>query len=61
MPIVQVRLALNQLRKDAELIIYADDPAFETDFLRFCYLADLRLLAKTIHPDFQAYHVKIIR
>lgn len=61
MPIVQVRLALNPLRKDAELMIYADDPSFDTDFLRFCYLADLALLAKTKHPDFQAYHVKIIR
>jgi TusA-related sulfurtransferase len=61
MPIVQVRLALNALRKDAELLIYADDPTFETDFSRFCYLADLRLLSKTQHPDFQAYHVKIIR
>jgi tRNA 2-thiouridine synthesizing protein A len=61
MPIIQVRLALNQLHKDDELIVYADDPAFSSEFLRFCQLADLLLITKTEHPTFQEYHVKIIQ
>jgi tRNA 2-thiouridine synthesizing protein A len=61
MPIIQVRKALNTLHKNDTVTIYADDTSFELDFLRFCYLADLELLTKTTHHDYQSFYVKILK
>lgn len=64
MPIIQTRLALNELHKDDELVIYADDPAFTEDFQRFCFLADISLISKTTHvensQEYEIYLVKVL-
>lgn len=65
MPIVKTRLALNPLKKDDELVIFADDPNFQSEFDRFCYLADISLILKIEKEDkdgkVQIYHVKLIK
>lgn len=61
MPIIKVRLKLNTLKKEDELLIVADDPTFNTDFLRFCYLADLSVISSEKTPEYQAYHVRVTR
>jgi len=61
MPIIQVRLALNQSAKDDLLMIYADDATFESEFARFCYLADVRLLEKNECGGFQEYLVQVLK
>jgi len=44
LPIIQVRLRLNVSKKGDQLRIYADDETFEHEILRFCQLADMKLL-----------------
>jgi tRNA 2-thiouridine synthesizing protein A len=65
MPIIKTRLALNELKKDDELVIYADDPAFTEDFQRFCYLADISLISKQKHvengQEYEIYLVKLLK
>jgi TusA-related sulfurtransferase len=65
MPIVQIRLALNHLGKGDEVMIYADDPTFSQEFLRFCYLADLKCITRTIvneaSTSYETYHAKLLR
>jgi len=61
MPILQVRLALNVSKKDDILIVYADDSTFESEFARFCYLADIKLLNKHHRDTFQEYEVQVIK
>lgn len=65
-PIVKVRIALNALIKDDELVIYADDPTFSTEFDRFCYLADIKTISRAEGKDgngkmVQVYHVKVLK
>lgn len=60
MPIIQVRLKTNLMKKGDKLVILADDPTFEQEFARFCRLADITLLAKTYHGDFYEYLVETI-
>jgi TusA-related sulfurtransferase len=60
MPIIQVRLALNLLHKNDELLIYADDPTFESEFGRFCQLADISLISKQECGGFQSYHIRVL-
>jgi len=64
-PIVKTRLALNTLQKDDELVIFADDPTFSTEFDRFCYLADIQIISKNEQFDgnskVQIYHVKVLK
>lgn len=57
LPIIQVRLALNQSKKDDVLVIYADDETFDSEFNRFCKLADIRLLAKHERGGFREYEI----
>jgi TusA-related sulfurtransferase len=59
MPIIKTRLKLNTLKKGDELLIVADDPTFVTEFKRFCYLADLSIVASEHTPEYQAFHVKV--
>jgi TusA-related sulfurtransferase len=61
MPIVQVRLALNQSTKDDLLVVYADDATFESEFARFCYLADIKLIEKRNLNDFQEYTIQVLK
>jgi TusA-related sulfurtransferase len=61
MPIVQVRLALNQSTKDDLLVVYADDATFESEFARFCYLADIKLIKKRNLNDFQEYTIQVLK
>jgi TusA-related sulfurtransferase len=61
MPIIQVRLALNQSAKDDLLVVYADDATFESEFARFCYLADVKLLEKRAHKGFQEYNIQVLK
>ena len=65
MPIVKTRLALKPLKKDDEVVIFADDPNFQSEFDRFCYLADISLILKTEKMDgddkVQIYHVKVLK
>lgn len=61
MPIIQVRLALNQSTKDDLLMIYADDATFESEFARFCYLADVKLIEKRNRNGFQAYTIHVLK
>jgi TusA-related sulfurtransferase len=60
MPIIQVRLALNQSTKDDLLVIHADDATFESEFARFCYLADVKLIEKRTREGFQAYTIQVL-
>jgi len=60
MPIIQVRLALNQSIEDDLIVIYADDATFESEFARFCYLADVKLLEKHLHEGFQEYTIRVL-
>jgi TusA-related sulfurtransferase len=60
LPIIQVRLALNQSVKDDVLVIYADDEPFDQEFLRFCQLADVRLLSKREMGGFREYEIQVI-
>jgi tRNA 2-thiouridine synthesizing protein A len=60
MPIIQVRLRLNVMKKDDELLIYADDPTFESEFGRFCQLADISLISKQECGGFQSYHIRVL-
>lgn len=59
MPIIQVRLKLNSMDKDELLVIYADDETFDSEFLRFCQLADLTLMDKKECAGFQEFLVKL--
>lgn len=61
MPIIKTRMALNAMRKDQELTILADDPTFDEEFSKFCFLADITLLHKKNYVDYQEYLVKLIR
>lgn len=61
MPIIKVRQKLNTLKKGAEFLIVADDPTFNTEFLRFCYLADLTVISSEKTPQYEAYHVRVLR
>jgi len=61
MPIIQVRLALNQSAKDDLLVVYADDATFESEFARFCYLADVKLLEKHPREGFQEYNIQVLK
>jgi TusA-related sulfurtransferase len=66
MPIIKIRLALNILKKDDILHIYADDLVFQSEFHRFCVLANLELLTTKIQFDsetdepYRFYEVKVI-
>lgn len=60
LPIIQVRLALNQSKKDDLLVVYADDATFESEFDRFCKLADIRLLSKHERGGFQEYEIQAL-
>jgi TusA-related sulfurtransferase len=60
MPIIQVRLRLNAMKKGDELLIYADDTTFESEFGRFCQLADITLISKRECGGFQEYHVRVL-
>jgi len=61
LPIIHVRLALNQSVKDDQLVIYADDATFDSEFKRFCYLADISLISKRECSGFQEYTVKVLK
>lgn len=59
LPIIKVRLQLNLMGKGDRLVVYADDVTFEHEILRFCQLADVKLLDIQEHspetPDKQGY------
>ena len=55
LPIIQVRLRLNEAHKGDQFLIYADDSTFESEFARFCVLADIKLNEKKEMGDFQSY------
>lgn len=61
MPIIQVRLALNQATEGDLLVVYADDATFESEFARFCYLADVKLQEKRPHEGFQEYIIEVLK
>ena len=61
MPIIQVRLALNQSKKNDLVVVYADDATFESEFARFCYLADVKLQEKHLREGFQEYIIEVLR
>jgi TusA-related sulfurtransferase len=61
LPIIHVRLALNQSSKDDLLVIYADDATFESEFARFCNLADIRLIEKRNKINYQAYTIQVLK
>jgi len=61
LPILQVRLRLNEMFKGDTLTIYADDESFDKDFLKFCQLADIVLLFKKECGGFQEYFVQVIK
>lgn len=48
------------MKKDDELLIYADDPTFESEFGRFCQLADISLISKQEGGGFQSYHIRVL-
>lgn len=60
MPILQVRLKLNLMQKGDKLVILADDETFESEFARFCQLANIRLLERRYHGDFHEYLIETI-
>lgn len=57
LPIIQVRLALNQSKKGDVLMVYADDETFDSEFSRFCQLADIKLLARVERGGFREYEI----
>jgi TusA-related sulfurtransferase len=57
LPIIQVRLALNKSKKGDVLMIYADDETFDSEFSRFCQLADIKLLARVERGGFREYEI----
>lgn len=61
MPIIQVRLALNGMKRDDLLVIYADDETFESEFERFCYLADIVLVKRHQRGEYQEYLVQVLK
>lgn len=61
LPIIQTRLKLNELKKDDILIVQGDDPAFDADFARFCFLADIKQIERVEHPDFIEYRIQLTR
>jgi TusA-related sulfurtransferase len=60
MPIIQVRLKTNFMKRGDRLVILADDETFDHEFDRFCQLADIKLLEKTEHADFHEYLIESI-
>lgn len=57
LPIIQVRLALNKSKKGDVLMVYADDETFDSEFSRFCQLADIKLLARVERGGFREYEI----
>lgn len=60
MPIIQVRLKTNLMSKGDKLVVLADDETFDSEFARFCQLADIRLIEKRYHGDFHEYFIESI-
>jgi TusA-related sulfurtransferase len=60
MPIIQVRLKTNLMKKGDRLTVLADDETFESEFARFCQLADIKLLEKRYYGDFYEYLIESI-
>ncbi len=60
MPILQVRLKLNLMKKDDQLLILADDSTFHSEFARFCYLADIKLISMKESGSFQEYLIRVV-
>ena len=61
MPIIQVRLKINLMQKGDRLEILADDKNFDSEFERFCQLADIKLLDRRQHGDFYVYLIELLR
>lgn len=61
LPIIQTRLVLNSSAIGDELVIYADDPAFSSDFQQFCFLADISLISKETIDTYQKYVVRVLK
>lgn len=59
MPIIEVRLKLNTMQKDEYLVILADDETFDSEFHRFCPLADITLIEKKDYGEFQSFLIQL--
>ena len=59
MPILRIRLKLNELAPGDTLIAWCTDLSFRTDFARFCILSSVSPLDITEYPDYTAYHIKV--
>lgn len=59
LPILHIRLRINELAAGDELIAWCTDPTFERDIERFCFLASLNFLGKTPATDYTEYRFKL--
>jgi tRNA 2-thiouridine synthesizing protein A len=59
LPILHIRLKVNELCSGDEILAYCDDPSFERDLAQFCRLASLTCLEVLKQSDYTSYRLKL--